>query len=77
MAEAKVEVDVLIWDDHITVSELCASAGTGKLAVLATIIKAGCIKVCTRWVLKILTLQHLNSPPKKRVALIMLIIAIN
>jgi len=45
MAESKVKVDLLIWDDHIMVSELCASAVTGKPAVLATIIKLGCIRL--------------------------------
>jgi len=64
MVEAKVKVDVLIWDDHITVSELCASTVNGKPAVMATVIKLGCIKVCTRWVLKILTVKHQNSPRK-------------
>jgi hypothetical protein len=67
MAEGKVKVDVLIWDDHVTVSELCASAGTGKLAVLPAIIKLGHIKDCTRWVLKILTVKHQNSPKKTSV----------
>jgi len=64
MVAAKVKVDMLIWDDHIMVSELRALAGTGKPAVMATIIKLGCIKVCTRWVLKILTIKHQNSPRK-------------
>jgi hypothetical protein len=45
MAESKVKADALIRDDHITVSEPCASAGTEKPAVLATIIKLGCISL--------------------------------
>jgi len=49
------------------VSEPCASAGTGKPAVLATIIKLGCIRFCTRRVLKILTIRHQNSPKKTSV----------
>ena len=47
------------------VSELCASAGTRKMAVLATIIKLGCIKVCTRDMLKILTVKHPEQPKKR------------
>ena len=64
MGVMEVKVDALIWYDHIMMSELCAATGTGNPAIMVTIRKLGCRKVCTRLVLKILTIKHQNSPKK-------------
>jgi hypothetical protein len=64
--ETKGKVDMLIWDDRcITTSELCATPGIRKLAVMAIIREFGYRKVCSRWVPKMLTvLPHpLYSSP--------------
>jgi len=54
----KDKVDVLIQDDcHIT-CELFTTAGIGKPAGIAIIRELGYRKVCSRWVLKMLTIEH-------------------
>jgi hypothetical protein len=68
MKETKDKVGTLIHDDcHITTSELCSAIGIGKPMIVATIRKLGYRKICTQWVLKMLTVKHKNSPKKTSV----------
>jgi len=54
----KDKVDVLIQDDcHIT-SELFTTVGIGKPAGIAIIRELGYRKFYSRWVLKMLTIEH-------------------
>jgi hypothetical protein len=54
----KDKVDGLTRDGcHIT-SELRATTAIGKLAVMAIIREPDCKKVCTRWVMKMLTVEQ-------------------
>jgi hypothetical protein len=57
--ETKDKTDVLMWNEcHITTSKLCATTGSGKPAVRATIRELGYKKLGTRWVQKMLTIQY-------------------
>jgi hypothetical protein len=61
--ETKEKIDVLMWDDrHITTSKLCATAGSGKQPVMATIRELGYRKVGAKWVQKMLTIQYKTAP---------------
>jgi hypothetical protein len=61
--ETKDKIDVLMWDDcHIRTSKLCATTGSGKPAVTATIRELGYRKLGTRWVQKMFTIQYKAAP---------------
>jgi hypothetical protein len=52
------KVDMLIKDDRRITSEVYATIGIGKMAVMAIIRELGYRKVCARWVSKMLTVEH-------------------
>jgi hypothetical protein len=61
VSETKDKVDVLIQDDcHIT-DELFTTAGIEKPVGIAIIRELGYRKVCSRWVLKMLTFEHISA----------------
>jgi len=61
--ETKDKTDFLMWDDrHITTSKLCATTGSGKPAVTATIRERGYRKLGARLVQKMPTIQYETAP---------------
>jgi hypothetical protein len=57
----KDNVDVLIQDDcHIT-RELVTTVDIGKPAGIAIVRELGYRKFCSRWVLKMLTIEHTSA----------------
>jgi len=60
--EIKDKTDVLMWDDRHITSKLCATTGSGKPAITATIRELGYRKLGARWVQKMLTIQYETVP---------------
>jgi len=59
MMQTTNNIHALIWDDSLnTTIKLCTTIRIGKPAVMAFITQLGYRKVCTRQVLKILTIKH-------------------
>jgi hypothetical protein len=61
MTETKEKVDVLILDDCHVTSKLFTTVGIEKPAGIAIIRELGYRKVCSRWVLKMLTIEHTSA----------------
>jgi len=60
-------IHALIWDDGLnTTSKLRITIGIGKPAVMAFITRLGYRKVCTRQVLKMLTIKHTHNSPTRK-----------
>lgn len=60
--ETRDKIDILMWDDRHITSKLCATTGSGKPVVMATIRELGYRKVGARWVQKMLTIQYKTAP---------------
>jgi len=62
MMQTTNNIHALIWDDGLnTTSILRTTIGNGKPAVMAFITQLGYRKVCTRQVLKMLTIKHIAA----------------
>jgi hypothetical protein len=60
-------IHALIWDESLnTTSKLSTTIGIGKPAVMAFITQLGYRKVCTRQVLKMLTIKHITAQQEKQ-----------
>jgi len=60
--ETKYKTDVLMWDDRHITGKLCATTGSEKPAVTATIRELGYRKLGARWMQKMLTIQYKTAP---------------
>jgi hypothetical protein len=66
MMQTTNNIHTLIWDDSLnTTSKLCTTSGIGKQAVMAFVTKLGYRKVCTRQVLKMLTIKHITAQQER------------
>ena len=66
MMQTTNNIQALTWDDNLnTTSKLRTTIGIGKPAVMAFITQPGYRKVCTKQVLKMLTIKHKTAQKER------------
>jgi len=65
MMQTTNNIHALIWDDSLNTSKLCTTIGIGKPAVMVFVTQLGYRKVCTRQVLKMLTIKHITAQQER------------